>query len=575
MLRRLVVIYLAPLSLQVASFATLRQSSANSRLGTGKTYDYEYIPPNPDAVGDFPTNLQSAYDDDTPASLRGEAIRSALRSGRCVGWNLGQTPLELGVVKLTGGGTLTVLNGKVTSSVKNIGSFQTTCLLNSKGRMIDRLGVAMKDEQTAYAVTSPGHSAQLLQTYLDKFIFPLDDVAVEAVSDASIFSLASITASDVQTCYAEYMVPKLKDLAIILPEKLPASKNFHTVSMKDGSTLLILPTSGLPACSGEGFTFAFLDDAESNIGNNIWRYLVSDDCELGPICAGALEYDSLRIEAGQPAFGFEMRAYEETKDMVPAAPLELHYESLLDQEKGCYLGQEGVASMLKNPRGPPRILYQVLFEDELNLYDYQSKDGVTRHGTDGSNLTRLPKVGDSLFVLGSNEEISVGTITSVAQPSSTGDAWTLCLALVRRADSVLKQMKQRDIEMPPRKMGEDGIIYPPPLDPLDGLEIIIGGTYTIGRLAMAPERSRTRLYVDDVPDFVNSLPGEEQQNDIIDVTNRGEIKEPIDQDAELQQAIMEAEAAAAEAKRKEEKLKELKKRAEEAMARRKQRNGSE
>eukprot|EP00978_Attheya_sp_CCMP212_P018147 scaffold49267_cov20-Attheya_sp.AAC.1 len=42
---------------------------------------------------------------------------------------------------------------------------------------------------------------------------------------------------------------------------------------------------------------------------------------------------------------------------VKANPLELHLNAAVDLGKGCYQGQEGVASVVKNKLGPPRALY--------------------------------------------------------------------------------------------------------------------------------------------------------------------------------------------------------------------------
>jgi folate-binding Fe-S cluster repair protein YgfZ len=594
-------------------------------------------------------NLASAYPDDIPASLSGEAIRSALRSGRCVGWNLDDDRrLQVGFVKVTGRGAINVTNGKVTTLVqKEVGSFQETCLLTTKGRMIDRLGIAVFDAETAYLVTSPGHAASRLCDYLDQFIFPLDQAQVSTI-DSFTFTLASVQAADVQQCYTDYLIPQLKKLVrggtttTLFPALLPPSNECRFIALNDdngsSSSLLILPVSGLSPSSGAGYTFAFFND-EQTIGRTVWHYLISNDCAEGPIEAGALEYESLRIEGGQPAFNHEMTGYDdETKKkkkkkeqsptsssssssnddsssstnnsnsataattVTPASPLELHYGGdtlLLDLHKGCYLGQEGIASMVKNPKGPPRLLYHVVFDDTMNVYnDYQSQRGGKRttrgrddddddddddDGSGGSdNLTRLPVVGDRLYVLGSNEEIGCGTITSVAVPSSTGDPLIICLALVKRADSVLSQMKSKDLRLPRRTLSPiDGIIYPPPLDVLDGLEVIIGGTFTIGQLVMVPIRGRKRLYVNDVPDFVHNLPNDLRQDQVmVDYADRI-VREPEDDDAmmdedaadaaaafELEMAVVEAEAAAAEAKRKAEKLQLLQQRAEEAMARR-------
>ena len=48
-------------------------------------YEYEYIPPNPGILPTLPSNLPSAFDASiTPAGMRGEAVRAAIRSGRCL-----------------------------------------------------------------------------------------------------------------------------------------------------------------------------------------------------------------------------------------------------------------------------------------------------------------------------------------------------------------------------------------------------------------------------------------------------------------------------------------------------------
>ena len=166
------------------------------------------------------------------------------------------------------------------------------------------------------------------------------------------------------------------------------------------------------------------------------------------------------------------------------------------------------------------------------------------------------------------------------------------------------------------------------MDPLDGLEVIVQGTFTIGTLRSIPGRRLPpgqNMFADDVPDFVNELSA--QDDGFADVTRvplagglaTGDIYEPRrpktmdsraaslpvqedepekaewekdsseedtadsdtdeDADAALEQARLEAEAAkaaaeaaAAEAARKEAKMEMLRKRAEEAMARRKAKN---
>ena len=314
------------------------------------------------------------------------------------------------------------------------------------------------------------------------------------------------------------------------------------------------------------------DQTEHPVGKRIWNHLISEDNEQGPIAVGAREYETLRIQAGQAALGKEV-----TKD-VKTSPLEIHWQrETICLDKGCYQGQEGIASLVKNPRGPPRILYAVLFDDDFNVYESQSR------GDDGKieNLTRMPQVGDTLYVLGSNEGIQVGILTSVGEPGGTGDPTTVALALVRRADSILKQMKDMEIDIS-RNMDDviditesSGMIEPPPLDPLDGLEVVVGGSFTVGKLQMVPSRryrkgrnmfdENLKLEVDF--DFDDVAPRPDASLAERRLSEEEELKQAVEEAAKAQAA---AEAAAREAKRKAEKMELLRKRAEEAMERKKQ-----
>jgi hypothetical protein len=123
-----------------------------------------------------------------------------------------------------------------------------------------------------------------------------------------------------------------------------------------------------------------------------------------------------------------------------------------------------------------------------------------------------------------------------------------------------------------------GIIQPPPLDPLDGLEVIIGGSFTMGKLRMIPSRRFRRgksmldsnLLVEDLVDE-DTRPSSSSSS-----STTTSVPSQVSEEEERQRAIedavkaqAEADAAAAEGKRKADKMEMLKKRAEEAMARKK------
>ena len=519
--------------------------------------EYEYIPPESTTTACYETNLSSSFPPGTPAGLRGEAVRSALTSGRCIAWDLSNSPLQQGWIGIEGKGTLDFLNNKLSSTIeRKSGKFTQACLLSAKGKVVDQVGVAVKSSTEAYLLTSPGHASSDLYNRLDPLIFPMDQVKLTKY-EPQIITILSTKLQDVQEALTKFVMP-----TVDAEWKFPSNANGCVFVSSD---LTIVPHAILPKCTGVGYSLVITNQ---ELGKRVWEALTGDENPDGPIGIGSLEYETLRIESGLPAFGNE---FGNEKDNKAPGPLELHMQSLLDMDKGCYLGQEGVASVSKNVRGPPRILYSVVFDDEANVYE----------NGDSDNLTTLPQVGQELFVLGSNEEINVGTITSIAEPSGTGDATIVGLALARRADSILKQMKDLDLEIGNSSFREtnpaidNGIIAPPPLDPLDGLEVIVGGTFTIGRLQMVPSR-RYRLGQNMFQETNNAYVPSNDEGSVMGVWNPPATEPPMESEADAEKALKnaeqaqdEAEIAAAEAKRKEEKMEMLKKRAEEAMARRK------
>jgi hypothetical protein len=56
----------------------------------------------------------------------------------------------------------------------------------------------------------------------------------------------------------------------------------------------------------------------------VWQYLIGDNNPLGPVEVKGLEYESLRIEAGQPAFGYEVTGAWKDPEGTSPTPLELH-----------------------------------------------------------------------------------------------------------------------------------------------------------------------------------------------------------------------------------------------------------
>jgi len=589
--------------------------------------EYEYLPPNEGYIP-FASDLPSSFEGDVPAGMRGEAVRSAIRSGRCICWDLSKTPLQQGWILVTGAGAIDFLNSKLSQTIAwdNRASYKEACLLDAKGRVVDKLEIFLQSEDRAYMMTSPGHAGSSLFKRLDPLIFPMDQVTLKDCSENTQIALASTNIADVQIAFNEYILPFLKSKTkFAFPED--GEEFCSKFDLESGASITILPTVYLPPTAVTGYTIVLENDTD-NLGKVVWKNLVSEDSPDGPIEIGALEFETLRIESGMPGFGKELTGAKKDVKPTPAGPFELHWEkSMIDMDKGCYLGQEGVASVAKNTRGPPRLLYQVIFDYEGNVFASESK------GDKGTieNLTKIPVEGAELFVLGSNNEISVGILTSVAEPSGTGEPNMVGLVLAKRAETILKAMKERDLEIDrnfnrepysddPLWNGESlgtasAMVQPPPMDPLDGLEVIVSDSFTVGYLKSIPSR-RYPMGQNMFEDIVIHEPPESPEEGEVEVNrvktewgpevnaaldalfekqkkfSKGEEEEVKDEiesydetidesindnvQAEIDQAIEEAsqakavaEAAAAKAQRKEAKIAMLKKKAEEAMARRK------
>ena len=221
----------------------------------------------------------------------------------------------------------------------------------------------------------------------------------------------------------------------------------------------------------------------------------------------------------------------------------------------------------------------------------------------------------------------------MAEPNGTGDAKTIALALARRPGPILSAIRERGLELPrwwedvadgddrregdfddadddrgaaarrggiASERGGSSIMRPPPLDPLHNLEVVVGGTYTVGRLVSVPGRRygggklsrgggavaplldyETRGEVvaggdgdgpagyfrydfrdDEIaaegaaagdPPTVGSVPRTEARDVDGDGGEADELLAEAERD--FAKAAAQAEAAAAEAKRKEEKMK--------------------
>ena len=496
-----------------------------------------------------PLSLSSAYDPALPASLVGEAVRSALRSdrGTCLDFSrdryrrggVGAAGRSVSVVGMRGRGTMAFLDAKFSGRVPRFddddggggggpqassssspppppmgrlvrrGRAFETAYLTARGRIVDRLLVlcfppsshsdgagttttttataAAGGGEDAFLITSPGNDGAGLYDRLSPTIFPMDGVTLSicACPDAtSVLTIACSTLGGARRSFEDNVWRMLTGNDDGSQSDFPEDgmcNHYRVPSSSSGGVgggggsaftdVFVVRHTFLPPEICHGYTLLFRDGGGGGGGgggvalaDEVWRHLTDEYNDRGPVGIGALEYDTLRVEAGQPGYGSEMTGDGPTRKMGIAAaaadddddadgededegaasycaksnPLELHLRGLIDVDKGCYQGQEGVASVLKNKRGPPRQLYQVVFLDSEN--DFDGRDaGFGLLSTDNkalaelrklkmgrgagtaalANDTRRPRPGDDVYVLGSNESIPVGKISECfLQPPS-------------------------------------------------------------------------------------------------------------------------------------------------------------
>ena len=638
-------------------------------------------------------NLPSAYDISLPANLRGEAVRSALKSerGTCLDFS---SPTSLnsnvGLVKVSGD-TINFLNSKLSNSFSStetmeriklgsnvqveMGEVKEAGLLTSKGRLIDRLSVlsfgSSNGDGEAYLMTTPGHAGSALFDRLDPFIFPLDGVKLndmcpfpgssvnnDDVTTTRVFTIIATQLENAKSTIEKNVLPVLTkwgfDSSIIFPSHHNECLRY-SVNNANGEEIemLLFEQTFLPSCCCMGYTLVIKTNGRSDVASEIWDNMVDLNNFDGPVALGPLEYETLRIEAGMSAFGFEMTGGQNNEEedeekmngqnskKANATPLELNLGHIVDETKGCYQGQEGIAAQLNNKRGVPRNLYTVIFPEEDNFYNDQSdEEEYSNHSQRLSNKTNKPIVGADLYVLGSDKKIKVGTLTSVAEQGGTSSSETVALALVRRSDPILKSMSDLGLEI---NMGnelfeqdpfwskdyisspqESGLINPPSLDPLNGVEVVVEESFTQGYLKQIPslrlkvgqnmfetDAWTANESVSDEPSSVmgfipqNESPdnfeavstatksqGEENTEESIDETEVAKKKEKMEMLKKKAEEVMQkrrekkeasnnipqededetAKAAVAEAERKEKKMKLLKEKAEAAMKKRREKN---
>ena len=214
----------------------------------------------------------------------------------------------MGRFNVTGKDALDLLNRLSSNRVDPLppGTGAATILTTNKGRVIDLLHLFAVDDRLVM-LTSP-ETRERVAEYIDMFTF-LEEATMEDVTEAtSMITVLGPSTPDV--------VRRVTGLSVVSLEPY-SSLNVNL----DGTAAMVLRTD--PA-GNTGYDFIVAADrAEA-----AWSALIN----AGASPIGERTYNTMRVEAGIPRYGWELSE--------AVNPWEVNLGQYINFEKGCYIGQE-------------------------------------------------------------------------------------------------------------------------------------------------------------------------------------------------------------------------------------------
>ena len=218
---------------------------------------------------------------------------------------------DLGVLEVTGRDRATFLHAMLSNDVKSLSAGQgcAASFLDVHGKVQTLLVVLALDDRILL-LTPPGLAAATLEA-LDKFLFSEKANFRDATGEHAVLVLAGPDA-----------LPLIRRLAGTGPAE-PAWS--HTVGTIEGATVRLVRG---PGETGEAEIWVL---AAAGGHDALWRAAVG----AGARPIGLTAWETLRLEAGTPAFGRDV-------DSSVLLPEVAGFERLVSYTKGCYIGQEVV-----------------------------------------------------------------------------------------------------------------------------------------------------------------------------------------------------------------------------------------
>ncbi len=219
-----------------------------------------------------------------------------------------------GLLEMTGGDRLRFIHNQTTNSFtqRQPGEGCDTVFVTSTARTIDLTTVYLTPE-ALLILTSPGQD-QRLMTWMDRYIFPADQVALTNLTgEMALFSLVGPGSAAL-----------LDGLGWAPSRALPYGH--HQVVTLGRESLRLAAGSGLGL---PGYTLLMPSAAAAAV----WQQLTN----AGAVPAGESIWQQLRVYQGRPAPEAEL-----TDDYNP---LEAGLWETISFDKGCYIGQETIARL--------------------------------------------------------------------------------------------------------------------------------------------------------------------------------------------------------------------------------------
>jgi folate-binding protein YgfZ len=241
-------------------------------------------------------------------------------------------PEENTLLALKGGDRVRFLHNQTTNNINQlkVGYHCWTVFVNSTGRTLD-LATAYKQEESLL-IHASNPRRQFLLNWMDRYIFPMDQVSLEDLStEYAIFQLYGTSVADyLQTC------------GLTLPE----ANQQLTVSWLNTPVILAAGNAlDLP-----GFTLIVPTEARSQFQQ---QFIQDNFTAIAPAT-----WEKLRIDQGLPVPDQEL-----TEDYNP---LETGLWRAISFDKGCYIGQETI-TRLNTYQGVKQRLWGLVLDRPVDL----------------------------------------------------------------------------------------------------------------------------------------------------------------------------------------------------------------